>query len=60
VQYLINYLGTTMQIEQLAMIITTNVMALAFTVTLVVGILAGILPAKRAANLKPIDALRFE
>jgi putative ABC transport system permease protein len=33
---------------------------MAFTVTLAVGILAGILPANRAANLKPIDALRFE
>jgi ABC-type antimicrobial peptide transport system permease subunit len=35
-------------------------MMTAFTVTLLVGVLAGILPARRAANLKPIDALRFE
>ena len=44
----------------LTMQITSSVLITAFTVTFLVGILAGILPAKRAANLRPIDALRFE
>ncbi|GHW02762.1 hypothetical protein AGMMS50249_5480 [candidate division SR1 bacterium] len=42
------------------MAVTVNVMITAFTLTFLVGILSGILPARKAANLKPIDALRFE
>lgn len=62
VQYLVNRAGIGGMTggEPLTMAITTSVMITAFTVTLLVGILAGILPAKRAANLRPIDALRFE
>jgi len=62
VQYLVNraeIAGMT-GTDPLAMYVTTSVMITAITVTFLVGILAGILPAKRAANLKPIDALRFE
>ena len=33
---------------------------LAFSVSVAIGILFGFLPAKNAANLNPIDALRFE
>ena len=33
---------------------------LAFTVSVAIGIIFGFLPAKNAANLNPIDALRFE
>ena len=34
--------------------------ALAFSVSVAIGIIFGFLPAKNAANLNPIDALRFE
>ena len=34
--------------------------ALAFSVSVAIGIIFGLLPAKNAANLNPIDALRFE
>ena len=33
---------------------------LAFSVSVAIGIIFGFLPAKNAANLNPIDALRFE
>ncbi|MDD2537717.1 MAG: ABC transporter permease [Candidatus Absconditabacteria bacterium] len=47
-------------IEGLVPQITLSVVITATVLTFVIGILSGILPAKRAANLKPIDALRFE
>lgn len=37
-----------------------NLLLIASIVSLVVGILAGLIPAMRAANLDPVDALRFE
>lgn len=49
-----------LNIQYLEPVITAQVAILAITVTFVIGILSGILPAKKAANLKPIDALRFE
>jgi putative ABC transport system permease protein len=52
--YLINKLG----------IIQTNItiesILLSFGVSFVIGIIFGYYPAKRASNLNPIDALRFE
>ncbi len=41
-------------------IIWANAVIIAFVSAVSIGIVFGILPAKNAANLKPIDALRFE
>ncbi|MDR0650433.1 MAG: FtsX-like permease family protein [Candidatus Peribacteria bacterium] len=57
---LIAHFVNNLEIEQVSMYINSTVVVTAFTLTLVVGVLSGILPARRAANLKPIDALRFE
>jgi len=58
--FLIVHIVSMLNIEDLTLVITSDVVFVALILTVIIGILSGILPAKRAANLKPIDALRFE
>jgi putative ABC transport system permease protein len=41
-------------------IVTLNSIVMALSVSVIVGILAGIIPAYQASKLKPVDALRYE
>ena len=50
----------SLNIEWLNISMTWNVVVLATTLTFIIWIVSGIWPAKKAAELQPIDALRFE
>ncbi len=55
VVYIVNQFLEDIQAE-----ITVDVITMAFWLTTAIGIIFWILPARKAAKLKPIDALRFE
>ena len=56
-EMLINKYGESMNFHCM---ITPDVVGLALVITSITGIVFGILPARRAAKLAVIDALRYE
>ncbi|MBP6891607.1 ABC transporter permease [Candidatus Shapirobacteria bacterium] len=57
---ILGYIGTLTINKFFPAVITPGSVILAFGVSFLVGIIFGVTPAKRASQLSPIDALRYE
>lgn len=57
--WLIAFIGTTL-VDGLVLSVEPDAVFIATFVSIAVGVIFGILPARQAANMNPIDALRYE
>jgi putative ABC transport system permease protein len=56
----IGLIGSRFRIDGVQPVVAPYSIALAFGVSIAVGVFFGFYPANRAASLRPIDALRYE
>ena len=52
--------GLTIGTTTIHTVMSANILILAMSVSVAIGIIFGLYPAYRAARLSPIDALRYE